>query len=107
MVYLTLIRSRWSYDNFSPLWGCILYYWKSPLQRCAKLEHAVAVVFERRLFSTKDCMWPCTESMKRHADDGCTIHIYIPYIARIAIPFMWSSLRLAPINTYNDVLFVE
>ena len=47
------------------------------LQRCAKLEHAVAVVFERRLFSTKDCMWPCTESMKRCADDGRTIHIYI------------------------------
>ena len=39
------------------------------LQRCAKLEHAVAVVFERRLFSTKDYMWPCTKSMKRHPDD--------------------------------------
>ena len=30
------------------------------LQRCAKLEHVVAVVFERRRFSTKDCMLPCT-----------------------------------------------
>ena len=46
-----------------------------------------------------------TESMKRRADDGRTIHkiyiytyIHIPYIARIAVPFMWGSLRLAPIT---------
>ena len=82
-------------------------------QICAKLEHAVAVVFERRLFRTKDCMRPCTksmkrraaqkiacgpvrtESMKRRADDGRTIRIHIPYIAHIAVPFMWGSLRLA------------
>ena len=25
-------------------------------------------------------------------------YIHIPYIARIAVPFMWGSLRLAPIN---------
>ena len=25
------------------------------------------------------------------------IYIHIPYIARIAVPFMWGSLRLAPI----------
>ena len=31
------------------------------LQRCAKLEHAVAVVFERRLFST------CTINKRLHA----------------------------------------
>ena len=48
------------------------------LQRCANLEQAGAVVFERRLFSTKDCMRPCTESMKWHADDGHII-IYIIY----------------------------
>ncbi len=47
------------------------------LQRCTKLEHAVAVVFEHRLFSTKDCMRPCTESMKRCVDDRRTIHTYI------------------------------
>ena len=42
-----------------------------------------------------------TESMKRRAGDGRTIkkNIYI-YIntARIEVPFMWGSLRLAPIT---------
>ena len=43
-----------------------------------------------------------TESMKWRADDGRTIYIHIyayihiPYIARIAVPFMWGSLRLTP-----------
>ena len=52
------------------------------MQRCAKLEHAVTVVFECGLFSTKDCMWPYTESMKRRVDDGRTIHIYIYHVLR-------------------------
>ena len=49
-------------------------------------------------------MRPCTESTKRRADDGRTIHTYIhiPYIARIAVPFMWGSLRLAPHKRYSN-----
>ena len=39
-----------------------------------------------------------TESMKRRAGDGRTIKIYIN-TARIEVPFMWGSLRLAPIIT--------
>ena len=74
---------------------------RETLQRCAKLEHAVAVVFERRLFSTKDCMRPCTESSGMQMTDVPYIYtfIHIPYIARIAVPFMWGSLRLAPITS--------
>ena len=63
------------------------------LQRCAKLEHAVAVVFERGLFSTKDCMRPCTESMKRRADD-VRVESGHARLARIALPFMWGSPQL-------------
>ena len=36
------------------------------------------------------------EPMKRRAGDGRTIKIYIN-TARIEVPFMWGSLRLAPI----------
>ena len=71
--------------------------------------------------------------MKRRADDGRTIHIYIhiyiytyihiyiytyihiyiytyihiPYIARIAVPFMWGSLRLAPIKANAIVVWMQ
>ena len=62
------------------------------LQRCTKLEYAVAVVFECRLFSTKDCMRPCTESMKRRTDEGRTIHIYILYIIIIYIYYILHAL---------------
>ena len=87
------------------------------LQRCAKLEHAVAVVFERRLnFSAQKiaCGPVRTESMKRRAEDGRTIYTYTyTYIARIAVPFMWGSLRFAPIMMYvfgvadyeSDIIF--
>ena len=40
-----------------------------------------------------------TESMKRRAGDGRTYHNTIHInTARFEVPFMWGSLRLAPIN---------
>ena len=30
----------------------------------------------------KDCMRPCTESMKLHADDGRAIYTYIPFAGK-------------------------
>ena len=42
------------------------------------------------------------------AGDGRTIHIYIHTInSRTHVPFMWVSLRLAPINLVRFLSFVE
>ena len=42
------------------------------------------------------------EPMKRRAGDGRTIKIYIN-TARIEVPFMWGSLRLAPISCTRNM----
>ena len=46
MVYLTLIRSRWSYDNFSLLWGVSFINGKQfarPLSRKSKKPKAESI----------------------------------------------------------------
>ena len=65
------------------------------MQRCAKLEHTVAVIFEHTDFSVQNiACGPVGTTMKQRADDRRDVP-YI-YIADIEVPFMWGSLRLAP-----------
>ena len=65
-------------------------YW--PATAGTMMKYGDFMVSTVSINDTKDV---ATEHMKRHADDRCTIYHII--IARIAVPFMWSSLRLAPI----------
>ena len=43
----------------------------------------------------------CHKSLAPCYNYNIYTYIHIPYIARIAVPFMWGSLRLAPINLFS------
>ena len=60
---------------------------------CAILEHNVAVVLTTQIFQPKTLHAALVLTMKRRTGDGRTII----NTARIEVPFMWGSLRLAPI----------
>ena len=54
-------------------------------------------IFIKDVFGQDPGLKYAEECMKRRAGDGRTIKIYIN-TARIEVPFMWGSLRLAPIT---------
>ena len=75
-------RKQWTRGNVC----CTLVQWSTQT-----LHHAVCVA--RNIFGTRTmyCVW-------RRAGDGCTTNTYHTYKSCTHVPFMWGSLRLAPIS---------